>query len=225
MQYIPHTCVHIWVLNICLNLHFPTAEINMSKFSLRRVKNSCCKNISAVVSRGSVIYPIWRNIMLINTEISWIFCCFTVILLHLDSASLSTQQCRHNSLTTLGLHYRVTDVYTEHHLIQWSSWGLCKKWKCTQLCSALLAPLEMLLSHHIFKINLNIVVFKNTLMVFYILHFIHLENVKYVWWLSQYQKAPFWSKQRNFQWYVKYLILKKKHWTHKELFKSLRTLT
>lgn len=58
---IPHTCVYMWVLNICLNLHFPTAEINMNKFSLRRVKNSCCKNISAAVPHGSVIYPIdWR---------------------------------------------------------------------------------------------------------------------------------------------------------------------
>lgn len=57
---IPHTCVHVRVQNIYLNLWFPTAEINM--FSLRRVKNPCCQSISAIDPHDSVIYPIeWRR--------------------------------------------------------------------------------------------------------------------------------------------------------------------
>lgn len=54
---IPHTVrvSTFYVLNIYLNLHFPTAEINTN--SLRRVKNSCCKSISAAFPHSSVILP------------------------------------------------------------------------------------------------------------------------------------------------------------------------
>lgn len=55
----PQTCPHVNPKHLLRPL-FPNCR-DINKFSLRRVKNSCCQSISATVPCGSVIHPIQRR--------------------------------------------------------------------------------------------------------------------------------------------------------------------